>query len=71
MDALPFNRIPGEQPPVDWVRRLFVCGYMGGIAVFLFLAYYKPDTSLETWAWREAEKRMRARGCDMHWLDVK
>jgi hypothetical protein len=69
MDALPFNRRPGQAEPVDWNRRVFLVGYVGGLAVFLVLIYYSPDTTLETWAKREAEKRMRERGVDLFWYE--
>ena len=69
MDALPWNRQPGVREPTDWTRRIFVVFYMGGIAAFLFLNYYKPDTSVETWAEGEALRRMRERGVDLYWWE--
>lgn len=53
----------------DWPRIIFKYGYMGGLAAFCYGLYYKPDTSLETWALGEAEKRMRERGVDMFWRE--
>jgi hypothetical protein len=32
------------------------------MAVGTALVYYKPDTNLQTWAYREAKARMAARG---------
>lgn len=69
MTALPFNRHPGIREPPDWIRRIFVVGYMGGLALFCMLVFYRPDTTLETWAWNEAVARMRQRGTDLSWLD--
>lgn len=71
MDALPFNQQPGVKEPVDWKRRIFLGGYVGGIMVFLFLLYYKPDTTMETWALGVAQERMRERGVDFFWYDPK
>ena len=69
MDALPFGRIEGQPEKPDWTRRIFMTGYVGGLAVFLYLLYYKPDVSMETWALNEAQSRMRQRGVDMYWYD--
>lgn len=69
MDALPFNQRPGVKEEPDWCRRVFVAGYMGGTAVFFYLIYYKPDVSVETWAWNVAKQQMQERGVDMFWLD--
>lgn len=69
MEALPFGRIEGQPEQPDWSRRIFVTGYIGGLAVFLYLHYYKPDVSMEAWALTEAQQRMRERGVDMFWYD--
>jgi hypothetical protein len=34
----------------------------GSMAMAAVLLYYKPDTSIQTWALREAKERMEARG---------
>ncbi|GJJ69867.1 hypothetical protein EMPS_02216 [Entomortierella parvispora] len=45
----------------DW-ENLFFYGFFGAMAVGGVLVYYKPDTNLHTWAYREAKARMEARG---------
>jgi len=34
----------------------------GGMGLAAVLLYYKPDTSIQTWALKEAKARMEARG---------
>lgn len=44
---------------------LFLVFYVGGTAVFLVLWQYKPETSSEEWAKREAVRRMKKRGIEL------
>lgn len=39
-----FGRRPGERLEMDTTTRLYVVFYLGGLAVFLFLYQYKPET---------------------------
>ncbi|KAF9576327.1 hypothetical protein EC968_009301 [Mortierella alpina] len=45
----------------DW-ENLFVFGFGGAMVLGTVLMYYKPDTNVHTWAYREAKARMAARG---------
>jgi hypothetical protein len=57
---------PGQfRWPRDLETNLFVFGYLGGLALFMFLWQYKPETSAKAWARQEAIHRMRARGIDV------
>lgn len=39
-----FGRKPGERLEMDTPTKLYVVFYLGGLAVFLFLYQYKPET---------------------------
>ncbi|KAG2118451.1 ESSS subunit of NADH:ubiquinone oxidoreductase [Suillus clintonianus] len=59
----------GEKPPApgqsrvkeEW-ENIWYVGMFGSMAMAAVLLYYKPDTSIQTWALREAKERMEARG---------
>ncbi|KAF9499718.1 hypothetical protein BDN71DRAFT_1502623 [Pleurotus eryngii] len=59
----------GEKPPPpgqkrvkeDW-ENIWVIGMFGSMAFATVMLYYKPDTSIQTWALEEAKARMEARG---------
>jgi len=59
----------GEKPPPpgqkrvkeDW-ENVWYLGMFGTMAFAGVMLYYKPDTSVQTWALREAKERMEARG---------
>ena len=60
----------GQESLRDYLRRrpatlLFLVFYIGGTAVFLVIWQYKPQTSSEEWAKREAVRRMRERGIEL------
>ncbi|KAG8736632.1 hypothetical protein FRC12_017524 [Ceratobasidium sp. 428] len=65
----PTGYLFGEKPPPAGQRRkredwefLWYTGMFGGMLFAGVLLYYKPDTSIQTWALREAKERMEARG---------
>lgn len=41
---------------------IWYVGMYGTMALAAVLLYYKPDTSMRTWAYNEAKARMEARG---------
>lgn len=45
-EAKPFGL--EKTDPVDWNRRFYITFYLGGIALFVFLYQYVPDTSYKT-----------------------
>ncbi|KAF9386055.1 hypothetical protein CPC16_007730 [Podila verticillata] len=45
----------------DW-EPMFFYGFMGSMVFGTAVIYYKPDTNVHTWAYREAKARMEARG---------
>jgi len=59
----------GEKPPPpgqkrvkeDW-ENIWYIGMFGTMAFAAVMLYYKPDTSIQSWALREAKERMEARG---------
>ncbi|KAF8237787.1 hypothetical protein L208DRAFT_1355780 [Tricholoma matsutake] len=59
----------GEKPPPagqkrvkeDW-ENIWYIGMFGTMAFAAIMLYYKPDTSIQTWALKEAKERMEARG---------
>jgi len=65
----PTGYLFGEKPPPpgqkrkreDW-ETLWYWGMFGSMAVAAVGLYYKPDTSIQTWALQEAKARMEARG---------
>ncbi|KAM6498175.1 NADH:ubiquinone oxidoreductase, ESSS subunit [Amanita muscaria] len=58
----------GEKPPPpgqkrvkeDW-ENIWYIGMFGTMAFATVMLYYKPDTSIQTWALQEAKARMEAR----------
>lgn len=58
----------GEKPPPpgqkrvkeDW-ENIWYVGMFGSMLAAAVLLYYKPDTSIQTWALKEAKERMEAR----------
>ncbi|KAF8609448.1 hypothetical protein BDV93DRAFT_602115 [Ceratobasidium sp. AG-I] len=65
----PTGYLFGEKPPPPGQKRkredwelLWYGGMFGGMLFGGVLLYYKPDTSIQTWALREAKERMEARG---------
>jgi len=65
----PSGNIFGEKPPPpgqkrvkeDW-ENIWYIGMYGTLALTGLLLYYKPDTSIQGWALKEAKARMEARG---------
>ncbi|KAF4622897.1 hypothetical protein D9613_001868 [Agrocybe pediades] len=59
----------GEKPPPpgqkrvkeDW-ENVWYIGMFGSMAFAAVMLYYKPDTSVQSWALQEAKERMEARG---------
>ncbi|KAF9392152.1 hypothetical protein CPB97_003797 [Podila verticillata] len=45
----------------DW-KSLFFYGFMGSMVFGTAVIYYKPNTNVHTWAYREAKTRMEAHG---------
>ncbi|THH30072.1 hypothetical protein EUX98_g4108 [Antrodiella citrinella] len=43
-------------------ERIWYWGVYGSLGIGAVLLYYKPDTSIQTWALKEAKARMEARG---------
>ncbi|KAF7347770.1 hypothetical protein MVEN_01534500 [Mycena venus] len=72
-DAPQFNEptglLFGEKPPPPGFRRIkqpweniWYYGMYGTMLIGGVLLYFKPDTSIQTWALKEAKQRMEARG---------
>ncbi|KDQ11620.1 hypothetical protein BOTBODRAFT_135697 [Botryobasidium botryosum FD-172 SS1] len=65
----PSGYLFGEKPPAPGHRRvkedwenIWMYGMFGTMGLAGVLLYYKPDTSIQTWAMNEAKARMEARG---------
>ncbi|KIM85286.1 hypothetical protein PILCRDRAFT_817285 [Piloderma croceum F 1598] len=65
----PSGWIFGEKPPPPGQKRVredweltWYLGMFGAMGFAGVLHYYKPDTSIQTWALAEAKARMEARG---------
>jgi len=65
----PSGHIFGEKPPPPGQKRkredwelMWYFGMFGSMALVSVGLYYKPDTSINTWAMKEAKQRMEARG---------
>ncbi|KAF7306987.1 hypothetical protein MIND_00491500 [Mycena indigotica] len=65
----PTGLLFGEKPPPPGHRRikepwenLWYWGMYGSMGVGAVLLYFKPDTSIQTWALKEAKQRMEERG---------
>ncbi|KAL6310011.1 ESSS subunit of NADH:ubiquinone oxidoreductase-domain-containing protein [Sparassis latifolia] len=53
---------PGQKRKREDWELLWYIGMFGSMAFAAVFLYYKPDTSLQTWAYNEAKVRMEARG---------
>lgn len=60
-----FGRIPGKKYPPNWPLRIYIFGFLGSTALFVFLYQYKPDVDPSTWGRKEALRRMKERGVDI------
>ncbi|KAF7310965.1 hypothetical protein HMN09_00639800 [Mycena chlorophos] len=65
----PTGLLFGEKPPPAGFRRIkepwenvWYWGMYGSMVVGAVLMYFKPDTSIQTWALKEAKARMEQRG---------
>jgi len=65
----PSGYLFGEKPSPTGAKRqredwelIWYVGMFGSMATAAVLLYYKPDTSIQTWALAEAKNRMEARG---------
>ncbi|RUP44488.1 ESSS subunit of NADH:ubiquinone oxidoreductase-domain-containing protein [Jimgerdemannia flammicorona] len=61
-----------EKPPAPGQKRvkedwedIYYWGMGGGFVLAGVMLYYKPDTSLVTWATREAEKSLQEKGVSL------
>ncbi|KAF9170738.1 hypothetical protein BGX21_001612 [Mortierella sp. AD011] len=66
---LPTGYLFGEKPLAPGAKRvkgdwenMFLYGFGGSMVFGTALVYYKPDTNVQTWAYKEAKARMEARG---------
>ncbi|EPT03947.1 hypothetical protein FOMPIDRAFT_1028280 [Fomitopsis schrenkii] len=53
---------PGEKRKKEGWENIWYVGMYGSMLLAGVLLYYKPDTSLSTWAYNEAKRRMEERG---------
>ncbi|KAI0673500.1 ESSS subunit of NADH:ubiquinone oxidoreductase-domain-containing protein [Trametes maxima] len=53
---------PGQKRKREAWENIWYIGMYGTMGVAAVLLYYKPDTSVSTWALKEAKERMEARG---------
>ncbi|KAI0313735.1 Ndufb11, NADH dehydrogenase 1 beta subcomplex subunit [Amylostereum chailletii] len=53
---------PGQKRVKEDWENVWYYGMFGGMGMAAVLLYYKPDTSIQTWALKEAKERMEARG---------
>ncbi|KAF8843981.1 hypothetical protein PAXINDRAFT_105052 [Paxillus involutus ATCC 200175] len=53
---------PGQKRVKEDWENIWYIGMFGSMATAAVLLYYKPDTSIQTWALKEAKERMEARG---------
>ncbi|KIP12438.1 hypothetical protein PHLGIDRAFT_123987 [Phlebiopsis gigantea 11061_1 CR5-6] len=58
---------PGQKRKKEDWENMWYIGMYGTMAVASVLLYYKPDTSIQTWALQEAKARMEARGEKTHY----
>ncbi|RHZ47947.1 hypothetical protein Glove_564g26 [Diversispora epigaea] len=68
----PSGNLFGEKPPPPGKKRvkeewenIWVYGMGGCFLLATVIAIYKPDTSVQTWATKEAEKRLAERGVSL------
>ncbi|KAK7694847.1 hypothetical protein QCA50_002035 [Cerrena zonata] len=52
----------GDKRKKEGWENIWYAGIYGGMAAISVLLYYKPDTTIQTWALQEAKARMEARG---------
>ncbi|GAA5849145.1 hypothetical protein JCM8547_006461 [Rhodosporidiobolus lusitaniae] len=65
----PTGRLFGEKAPApgqkrvkeDW-ENIYYYGFGGGMLLGAVLIYYKPDTSIEGWARKQAQEKMEKAG---------
>ncbi|KAI8367953.1 ESSS subunit of NADH:ubiquinone oxidoreductase [Choanephora cucurbitarum] len=50
----------------DW-ENLYYAGMGGGFLLMAVALYYKPDTSVVTWAKKEAEKSLKEKGVNLEY----
>ncbi|KAH9022970.1 ESSS subunit of NADH:ubiquinone oxidoreductase [Lactarius pseudohatsudake] len=70
----PTGYLFSEKPPApgqkrvkeDW-ENIWYFGMFGSLGLAGVLLYYKPDTSIQGWALKEAKARMDARGEKVHY----
>ncbi|KAI5123784.1 hypothetical protein M0805_000372 [Coniferiporia weirii] len=53
---------PGQKRQRESWELMWYWGMFGSMGLAAVLLYYKPDTSIQTWALKEAKERMEARG---------
>lgn len=53
---------PGQKRVKEDWENIWYWGMFGSMAFAAVMLYYKPDTSIQTWALEEAKNRMEARG---------
>ncbi|EGN95891.1 Ndufb11, NADH dehydrogenase 1 beta subcomplex [Serpula lacrymans var. lacrymans S7.3] len=53
---------PGQKRVKEDWETIWYVGMFGSMAMATVLLYYKPDTSIQSWALKEAKERMEARG---------
>jgi hypothetical protein len=71
----PTGKLFGESAPLPGQKRqkeewedIYYYGLGGGMALGAVLIYYKPDTSLEGWAVKEAAARLESKGETVRFL---
>jgi len=53
---------PGQKRVKEDWENIWYWGMFGSMGFAAVMLYYKPDTSIQTWALEEAKTRMEARG---------
>lgn len=53
---------PGQKREREDWEMVWYIGMFGSMFAAAVLLYYKPDTSIQSWALKEAKERMEARG---------
>jgi len=53
---------PGQKRVKEDWENIWYWGMFGSMGFAAVMLYYKPDTSIQTWALEEAKSRMEARG---------
>ncbi|ESK87879.1 nadh dehydrogenase 1 beta subcomplex [Moniliophthora roreri MCA 2997] len=53
---------PGQKRVKEGWENIWYIGMFGSMAFAAVMLYYKPDTSVQTWALKEAKERMEVRG---------